>query len=46
MVSYLFGDKQGAHKFCPTCGSSVLVDFEGEDQLALNVSTANDEQAS
>jgi hypothetical protein len=44
MVSYFFGDKQGAHKFCPTCGSSVLVDFKGEDVLALNVST-DDERA-
>jgi len=42
MVSYFFGDKQGAHKFCPTCGSSVLVDFKGVDELALNARLIRD----
>jgi|SRR5882762_3328075 len=36
--SYFFGDKHGAHKFCPTCGSSVLIDFDGTVNLAINVS--------
>src|SRR5882762_7502654 len=39
LVSYFFGDKRGAHKFCPTCGSSVLLDINGIDELAINVST-------
>ena len=38
LVSYFFGDKQGAHKFCPTCGSSILVDFNKKDEVAINVS--------
>lgn len=38
LVSYFFGKKAGAHKFCPTCGSSVLCDFAGYDMLGVNVS--------
>ena len=41
---YLFGDKKMAHKFCSTCGSSVIIDFHdgpcgvnGGDRLAINV---------
>ena len=41
---YLFGEKKMTHKFCPTCGSSVMIDFhggpcvvEGGDRLAINV---------
>ena len=40
--SYTFGAKRRTHKFCPTCGSSVLIDFngiyEGKDTLGINVS--------
>ena len=38
---YAFGTKKRTHKFCPTCGSSILIDFngilEGRDALGLNV---------
>jgi hypothetical protein len=34
--SYRFGAKKKPHKFCPTCGSSVL--GEASDRLGLNVS--------
>lgn len=34
--SYFFGNKKRAHKFCPTCGSSVL--YEASDQIGINVS--------
>jgi len=37
MVSYFFGDRKGAHRFCPTCGSSILVDFDGDSKLYVNV---------
>ncbi|KZP24973.1 hypothetical protein FIBSPDRAFT_734698, partial [Athelia psychrophila] len=37
LKSYTFGTKKGLHKFCPTCGSSVLIDFQGSDQLCINV---------
>lgn len=37
MVSYFFGDKKMAHKFCPTCGSSVMIDFSEKDKVAINV---------
>jgi len=37
LISYFFGSKIGAHKFCPTCGSSVLCDLAGYDFLAINV---------
>jgi len=42
--SYAFGDKKMTHKFCPTCGSSLMIDFhggptivEGGDRLGINV---------
>lgn len=44
LKSYYFGQKEKPHKFCPECGSSVLIDFgasphEKESQfLAMNVS--------
>lgn len=43
--SYFFGKKQKPHKFCPTCGSSILIDFNGthksRDVLAMNVRIAS-----
>jgi hypothetical protein len=41
--SYFFGSKTRTHKFCPTCGSSILIDPNrinepGRDILAINVS--------
>jgi len=44
--SYNFGSKKRPHKFCPTCGSSILIDFkrvEGwSDKLAINVRMIRD----
>ena len=46
LTDYLFGPKKKHHKFCKTCGTSVLIDFKrmdyGEtnpekDTLAVNV---------
>jgi hypothetical protein len=41
--SYLFGNKTMTHQFCPTCGSSFLVDYHGNrlgiDVLGINVSS-------
>jgi hypothetical protein len=43
--SYFFGTKTRTHKFCPTCGSSILIDFnrihERRDELGINVSVNN-----
>jgi hypothetical protein len=38
MISYCFGDKMRPHKFCPTCGSSVMIEPDGRDIVCLNVS--------
>lgn len=44
LLTYAFGNKLITHKFCATCGSSVMSDFNGKislggvDQLAMNVS--------
>jgi hypothetical protein len=44
MSQYRFGSKDKPHKFCPTCGTSMLIDFgesphESENsRLAINVS--------
>jgi hypothetical protein len=42
LSSYLFATKQKPHKFCPICGSSVFIDFQGSfkghDWLGINVS--------
>lgn len=43
LTSYSFGSRRAQHKFCPTCGSSVLVTYDigkGE-QTALNVGFEN-----
>ena len=49
LANYLFGAKKKPHKFCKTCGTSILIDFKrmeyGEtdpekDNLAVNVSSA------
>lgn len=39
LTSYRFASRKGQHKFCPTCGSSVLVTFNDgkSEMLALNV---------
>ncbi|KAI9871442.1 MAG: hypothetical protein M1830_002909 [Pleopsidium flavum] len=39
LKSYQFGNKNCEHKFCPTCGSSVLIGFQSDehDMVPLNV---------
>lgn len=39
LKSYGFGRQMVDHKFCTTCGSSLLIQFKGSDtsQLAINV---------
>lgn len=37
LVSYAFGDSFD-HKFCPTCGSSVMAEPRNSDIYAINVS--------
>lgn len=46
MTEYYFGMKKKAHKFCKTCGTSILIDFKRneygvtdpeKDKLAVNV---------
>ena len=41
MAAYSFGDKGGAHKFCPRCGSSAMIEFNGNEdsELWINVSS-------
>jgi len=36
MVPYSFGNNTGAHKFCSTCGSSVMMEFQVGDELCIN----------
>lgn len=42
LKAYQFANKRVSHKFCPECGSSILIDFHGTifegDCLAVNVS--------
>jgi hypothetical protein len=44
LKDYFFGPMKKAHKFCQTCGSSVMIDFLREsgdtrgDVVAMNVS--------
>lgn len=42
LKGYYFGNKDCEHKFCPNCGSSVLIDPHGrkstEDLVGVNVS--------
>ena len=46
LKNYYFGLKNKPHRFCPECGSSVMIDFENSDVvkqrplLAMNVSTS------
>jgi len=39
LKSYQFGNKNVEHKFCPTCGSSVLIEVQSDqhDFFAMNV---------
>lgn len=37
LKDYRFGKKQFDHKFCPDCGSSILIDFHNPERLAVNV---------
>jgi len=44
---YQFGTKMVSHKFCPTCGSSLLIDLNGRapfgvDPLSVNVRMLQD----
>lgn len=38
LKDYRFGKKQFDHKFCPDCGSSILIDFHNPEKWAINVS--------
>lgn len=38
LKSYRFGRKTFDHKFCPKCGSSILIDFHDPHKWAINVS--------
>ena len=40
LKDYRFGKKKLDHKFCPSCGSSILIDFHLPDKLAVNVCEA------
>lgn len=37
LKDYRFGKKQFDHKFCPDCGSSILIDFHNPERWAVNV---------
>ncbi|KAI0967540.1 glutathione-dependent formaldehyde-activating, GFA [Xylaria arbuscula] len=45
MTSYRFGPCKKPHKFCPTCGTSILIDFSESDReierevIAVNIRT-------
>jgi hypothetical protein len=46
LSTYAFGTKMVSHKFCPTCGSSVMIDCNGYghaglDKLSMNVRKVN-----
>lgn len=38
LKSYRFGNQKAEHRFCPTCGSSVLINANHGEKLAMNVS--------
>ena len=44
MKAYYMGKKNKAHRFCPECSSSILIDFQNSDVdwqrplIAVNVS--------
>ena len=44
LKEYFFGQKRKAHRFCPVCSSSVMIDFQNADWerlrpfVAINVS--------
>jgi len=40
--SYFFGSKTRTHKFCPTCGSSILIDLNRDNLLAINARMFHD----
>jgi hypothetical protein len=42
LSSYLFGTKRKSHKFCPNCGSSVFIDFQGTPELGINARMIQD----
>ncbi|KAI1425250.1 glutathione-dependent formaldehyde-activating, GFA [Xylaria sp. FL1777] len=45
MASYRFGNAKKSHRFCPTCGTSILIDFSESDRdverevTAVNIRT-------
>ncbi|KAK4693902.1 hypothetical protein P7C71_g3582, partial [Lecanoromycetidae sp. Uapishka_2] len=39
LKDYRFGKKELDHKFCPNCGSSILIDFHNPEKWAVNVDT-------
>lgn len=38
LTVYAFGEKNGLHKFCRVCGTSVMIHAATDDMMALNVS--------
>jgi len=43
LSEYVFGNKNKPHRFCPECGTSILIDFgntegKGKEFLAVSVS--------
>lgn len=42
LKDYRFGKKQFDHKFCPDCGSSILIDFHNPERLAVNARMIKD----
>ncbi|KAI0200154.1 glutathione-dependent formaldehyde-activating, GFA [Astrocystis sublimbata] len=42
MKSYRFGQAKKAHKFCPMCGTSILIDFsEADREIERQVTAVN-----
>ncbi|KAI1501131.1 glutathione-dependent formaldehyde-activating, GFA [Biscogniauxia marginata] len=42
LSSYRFGNKKKPHKFCPTCGTSILIDFaECDREIERQVTAIN-----
>ena len=41
LKDYRFGRKKLDHKFCPNCGSSILIDFHNPEKWAVNVSAVD-----
>lgn len=47
LTSYTFGNKNGIHRFCKVCGTSVLIFApEGVDGMGVNVSLPQERSGS